>query len=365
VLYLALGRAAGELFPAALALQAALQQAGAVFRFLETARLPAGSALSSLCEAFRQPDRPSAYLRRVNRIVNAAGLAANPVMALLLNLVVPWNLFLAVRLDHWRGELARRLPGWLDVWHELEALSGLATFAYLNPQASFPTLVEGGAPFRGEQLGHPLLPDGVKVRNDFTIPALGTVDIITGSNMAGKSSFLRTLGVNLLLAYAGGPVDAAALNLRLFRLFSSIRLTDSVTDGISYFYAEVRRLKALLAALHAPDERPLFFLIDEIFRGTNNRERLIGSQAYVEALSGSHGVGVVATHDLELVQLAQTLPNVRNFHFRDEIAEARMVFDYQLRPGPSPTTNALKIMRQAGLPVGEGIGDQGSGIGDG
>ncbi|MDT8307843.1 MAG: DNA mismatch repair protein MutS, partial [Anaerolineae bacterium] len=163
--------------------------------------------------------------------------------------------------------------------------------------------------------------------------------------------FLRTLGVNLVLAYAGGPVDAAALQTTVFRLFSSIRLTDSVTDGISYFYAEVRRLKALLAALHAPDPRPLFFLIDEIFRGTNNRERLIGSRAYVEALSGSHGVGVVATHDLELVHLAQTLPQVRNFHFRDEIAGGRMVFDYKLRPGPSPTTNALKIMEQAGLPL--------------
>jgi DNA mismatch repair ATPase MutS len=126
-----------------------------------------------------------------------------------------------------------------------------------------------------------------------------------------------------------------------------------VTDGISYFYAEVRRLKALLEALRAPDPRPLFFLIDEIFRGTNNRERLIGSRAYVAALSGGHGVGVVATHDLELVQLAETLPGVRNFHFRDEIAGGRMVFDYTLRPGPSPTTNALKIMRAAGLPVGE------------
>lgn len=351
LLYLTLGRAAGELFPEALSLQAALRQSGAVFRFLETARLPPDSALVSLCERFRQPDRPSSYVRRVNRIVNAAGLAANPVMALALNAVVPWNLFLADRLDHWHGELARRLPGWLDVWYELEALSSLANFGYLNPHTCFPSLTEAGEPFRGKQLGHPLLPDASKVRNDFNIPALGSVDMITGSNMAGKSSFLRTLGVNLVLAYAGGPVDAFALDTMVFRIFSSIRLTDSVTDGISYFYAEVRRLRALLVALRQPDDRPLFFLIDEIFRGTNNRERLIGSRAYVEALSGSHGVGVVATHDLELVQLAQALPQVRNFHFRDEFVRDRMVFDYQLRPGPSPTTNALKIMRQAGLPV--------------
>ena len=354
LLYLTLGRAASELFPEALALQDALRQAGAVFDYLERARLPGDSELRALVAPFRETGaRPSATVRRVNRIVNAAGLAANPVLALLLNAVVPWNLFLADRLEAAREELAARLPGWLAVWYELEALSSLANLAYLNPHYTFATLGDAGAPFRGAQLGHPLLPDGVKVRNDFTIPALGTVDIITGSNMAGKSSFLRTLGVNLALAYAGGPCDAAGLETTIFRLFSSIRLSDSVTDGISYFYAEVRRLKALLEALRAPDPRPLFFLIDEIFRGTNNRERLIGSRAYVAALSGGRGVGVVATHDLELVQLAETLPGVRNFHFRDEIAGGRMVFDYTLRPGPSPTTNALKIMRAAGLPVGE------------
>ena len=352
LLYLTLGRAASELFPEALALQDALRQAGAVFDYLERARLPGDSELRALVAPFRETGaRPSATVRRVNRIVNAAGLAANPVLALLLNAVVPWNLFLADRLEAAREELAARLPGWLAVWYELEALSSLANLAYLNPHYTFATLGDAGAPFRGAQLGHPLLPDGVKVRNDFTIPALGTVDIITGSNMAGKSSFLRTLGVNLALAYAGGPCDAEKLETIIFRLFSSIRLSDSVTDGISYFYAEVRRLKALLEALRAPDPRPLFFLIDEIFRGTNNRERLIGSQAYVAALSGGHGAGVVATHDLELVQLAETLPGVRNFHFRDEIAGERMIFDYTLRPGPSPTTNALKIMRAAGLPV--------------
>src|SRR5690606_33108407 len=131
----------------------------------------------------------------------------------------------------------------------------------------------------------------------------------------------------------------------------SIRVTDSVTDGISYFYAEVRRLKALLDALQAPDPRPLFFLIDEIFRGTNNRERLLGSRAYIRQLSGKNGVGVIATHDLELVQLATELEQVNNYHFRDAVENGRMIFDYTLRPGPSPTTNALKIMAQEGLPV--------------
>ena len=169
--------------------------------------------------------------------------------------------------------------------------------------------------------------------------------------MSGKSTFLRTLGVNLLLAYAGGPVNASALRTRRYRLFSSIRVSDALETGISYFYAEVNRLRALLDTLEADDPRPVFFLLDEIFRGTNNRERLIGSRSYVRALAGGHGVGLIATHDLELVQLADDSPSIRNAHFREDVEDGRMVFDYRLRSGPCPTTNALKIMRLAGLPV--------------
>jgi DNA mismatch repair ATPase MutS len=180
---------------------------------------------------------------------------------------------------------------------------------------------------------------------------MGSFVLITGSNMSGKSSFLRTIGVNLVLAYAGGPVNADSFECGLFRVFSTIRINDSLTEGFSYFYAEVRRLKALLDALNADDALPLFFLIDEIFKGTNNRERLIGSQAYLRALAGGHGMGVVTTHDLELVQLADEIPQLRNYHFREEVVNGQMQFDYRLRPGPSPTTNALKIMRLEGLPV--------------
>ena len=208
-----------------------------------------------------------------------------------------------------------------------------------------------GASFTGQALGHPLIPADEKVCNDFSLMQQGTLVIITGSNMAGKSSFLRTLGVNLALAYAGGPVNADHLETGLFRLFSTIRVSDSVTDGFSYFYAEVRRLKALLDALEAEHPYPLFFLIDEIFKGTNNRERLIGSRAYIRALVGRNGMGLISTHDLELVQLADEIPQVRNAHFREEVVDGRMVFDYRLRPGPCPTTNALKIMQLEGLPV--------------
>jgi DNA mismatch repair ATPase MutS len=137
----------------------------------------------------------------------------------------------------------------------------------------------------------------------------------------------------------------------LFRLFTCIKVSDSVIDGVSYFYAEVKRLKALLDALQQPDDLPLFFLIDEIFRGTNNRERQIGSQSYLQALTQYNGCGLLTTHDLELIHLADTNPRITNYHFRETIQDGRMVFDYRLRPGGSPTTNALKIMMLAGLPL--------------
>jgi DNA mismatch repair ATPase MutS len=137
----------------------------------------------------------------------------------------------------------------------------------------------------------------------------------------------------------------------LFRLFTCIKVSDSVQDGLSYFYAEVKRLQALLAATEIDDELPVLFLIDEIFRGTNSRERLIGSRSYIRTLSQRRAMGLLATHDLELIKLAGEIKGVTNYHFREDVFDGRMVFDYRLRPGPCPTTNALKIMRLEGLPV--------------
>jgi DNA mismatch repair ATPase MutS len=235
----------------------------------------------------------------------------------------------------------------------LEALNSLANFSYLNPEYCFPQITSehNGACFEAQAIGHPLIPDEVKICNDLSLNQLGEVVIITGSNMSGKSTFLRTIGVNLCLAYAGAPVNAEQLDTRLFRLFSVIQVTDSLADGISYFYAEVRRLKALSDALEIEQDIPLFFLIDEIFRGTNNRERQIGSRAYVKMLVGGHGTGLISTHDLELVSIADHVPDVTNYHFEEQVTKGRMIFDYCLRSGPSTTTNALQIMQMEGLPV--------------
>lgn len=333
------------LFKEAWFVETRLRQLTAVFHLLET--FHHAGPLAELVAPFQTSEkRPSQLLRRVSRIAAAAGVQNNPVLWLLLNFFTPWDLYFAWRLDQARQTLAGLLPDWLDRWYELEALGSLANFGYLNPATTYPTF---GGCFAATQLAHPLLPDAGRVGNDFRVEKVGQLFILTGSNMSGKSSFLRTLGVNLCLAYAGGPVLAVSFTTALFRPFAAIRVTDSVVDGFSYFYAEVRRLRALLDALQTPNALPLFFLIDEIFRGTNNRERLIGSRAYIQAIAGQNGVGLIATHDLELVQLADEMPDIANLHFRDEVVAGQMVFDYTLRPGPSPTTNALKIMRLAGL----------------
>lgn len=333
-------------------LEKTLRRFRAVFQYLESRGCAKSPGLAGICLPFQDPaKRPSAELKRLERLAAALGVRTNALLWFLVNAIVPWDFFFTHRLESLRKELAELLPRWLDAWYELEALNSLANFAYLNPSYVFPEVSEGSAMFEARALGHPLLKAESKVCNDFELNGTNAIAILTGSNMAGKSTFLRTVGVNLCLAYAGAPVNAKRLRVSLLRVFTCIKVSDSVQDGLSYFYGEVKRLKALISAAELNDEPPLMFLIDEIFRGTNSRERLIGSRAYIRALSRFPAVGLIATHDLELVKLADEIAGAANFHFREEVREGKMVFDYQLWPGPCPTTNALQIMRLEGLPV--------------
>jgi ABC-type multidrug transport system fused ATPase/permease subunit len=348
----------GDIFEDASYLRYSFATLSAVFTYLEQYPYGRHAHVRQLCEPFwaDHTQSPSRLLQRVGRVASAATLKSNGLLWLIVNALIPWDAYCAYRLSQYKERIAQRLPVWLHVWFELEALCSLATFAYLNPEYTMPEVVsheEQEVLFEAQTLGHPLLPVEKKVSNSFSLNRSGEVIIITGSNMAGKSTFLRTLGINLCLAYAGGPVNAQRLRVSLLRIFTCIRVSDSVTEGYSYFYAEVRRLRRLLDALELPDEYPLFFLIDEIFKGTNNRERLIGSRSYIRALVGRNCVGAISTHDLELVKLAESVPQVQNYHFREEVVNGNMVFDYILRPGPCPTTNALKIMQMEGLPIEE------------
>jgi len=323
-----------------------------VFRYLESRCYANTPGIANICAPFvDESRRPSVEMKRLGRLAAALGIRTNPILSLVVHLLVPWDFFFTYRLELVKDEVAHLMPRWLDAWYELEVLNSLANFAYLNPHYVLPNLSADAKRFAARNLGHPLLKPDSKVCNDFQSGEGQKIVILTGSNMAGKSTFLRTIGVNLCLAYAGAPVNAGELDTSLFRLFTCIKVSDSVQDGLSYCYAEVKRLQALLGAASIEDELPVLFLIDEIFRGTNSRERLIGSRSYIRALSQSTAVGLVATHDLELIKLADEIPGVVNHHFREEVNDGRMVFDYRLRSGPCPTTNALTIMRLEGLPV--------------
>ena len=327
-----------------------------ILSWLEQYRVPQDDPLHSLLKPIQQPkSRPSIFISSVQRISAWAAISQkNPFFGFLLNLAVPWDFFFTFRLNRLRERLSEELEQWLDALYELEALSSLANLNYLNPHYTFARFwkrEECHSLFEGQELGHPLIPEQEQVRNSFTIRQPGDIALITGSNMSGKSTFLRTVAITIKLAQTGAPVDAQSVNLTPLQLFTCINISDSLNEGISYFYAEVKRLRKLLDLVKADAQQPVCYFVDEIFRGTNNRERLIGSRSLIRELAQHPSVGFISTHDLELVALEDEIDQLSNYHFKEEVADGRMIFDYTLREGPSPTTNALKIMEQEGLPV--------------
>ncbi|GCE02824.1 MutS family DNA mismatch repair protein [Dictyobacter aurantiacus] len=358
VWYLMTRKEQGNLAEDTHAQRVAFGQLQFIFNYLEKYPYARQSQLRTLCAPFFEHGdrRPSLLLKQLERITSLATLARSPEAWAIANAILPIGALTAYRLDQCKALIAQYLPIWLDVWYELEATCSLANFAYLNPEYVFPEIVvdkknSRATVFQARELGHPMIAKEHKVANDFQLEEDGEILLITGSNMAGKSTFLRTLGVNMCLAYAGSVVNASSLRLSLFEIYACIRVTDSLADGYSYFYAEVRRLKGLLDAIDEDLRYPIFFLIDEIFKGTNNYERLIGSEAYIRALVEKKCTGAISTHDLELVKLADLFPIIKNAHFRENIIEGHMVFEYLLREGPSPTRNALRIMQMEGLPI--------------
>ena len=332
-----------------------LEKVGSAFEYIEKYNFKRGSKLSELCVPFKlKGEKPSELIKKIKNTVGYLRIRkGNPFVWNLIRTAFPVDFYFRIRLNRYKNLVSGKYQMWLETWYRLEALSSLANFAFLNPGYTFPE-ISGAAGnriiYNGKKLGHPLIGIENKICNDFTFNPDGEIAIITGSNMSGKSTFIRTLGINLSLAYAGSVVNAEELKVSLFRLFTCIKVSDSVTDGISYFYAEVKRLKTLLNEIEE-SKYPIMFLIDEIFRGTNNIERLKGSSAYIKKLAGTNSAGAIATHDLELVKLSEEISKVRNYHFKEDIKNGRMVFDYILNAGPCPTTNALKIMKLEGLPV--------------
>jgi DNA mismatch repair ATPase MutS len=237
---------------------------------------------------------------------------------------------------------------------ELEAAAALGTYAFDRPGDPFPEVLapSEGPLFDGRSLGHPLLPEASCVRNDLSLGVAGgpRALVVSGSNMSGKSTFLRTCGVNVVLALAGAPVRAAALRLSPLALGASIRVVDSLQEGESKFYAEITRLRRILDLTRG--EPPVLFLLDEILHGTNSHDRRIGAEAVIRALLERGAIGLVTTHDLALARIAEE-PGSRlaNVHFEDTLEGGRVRFDYRLRPGVVQRSNALALMREVGLEV--------------
>jgi hypothetical protein len=340
-----------ELLEHGVGLHHEMERLSRVLRFLERQAKRPGSAMARTCAPLLEPGHsPSSFMRHIARIFHGISVKAHPLIHLALNALCPWDLFFTFRLRQFQERVSTRLPVWLDRLAEVEAASALATFAYLHPDYVWPTPASSVG-VRSKRLSHPLIPSATRVSNDITLEGLGSIQLITGSNMSGKSTFLRTVGINVCLAQAGAPVCAQSFTWNWSRLACCIRVNDSLDAGLSFFYAEVKRLKTILHATSDRDSPPVLFLIDEIFKGTNNRERLIGSRSYIKALSAGHGYGLVSTHDLELTDLEKEIPSLVNAHFQETVSDGALAFDYRLRPGPCPTTNALRIMELEGLPV--------------
>ena len=258
---------------------------------------------------------------------------------------------LAIAIARWHEAYGPAIADWLRAIGEAEAFVALSAYAYERPDDPFPTLAENGALFEAEALAHPLLPQTTAVRNDICLAGDGPqVIVLSGSNMSGKSTFLRTIGVNVVLALAGAPVAARHLRLTPLVLGATLHIEDSLQAGHSRFYAEILRIRAIVDT--ARGATPLLFLLDEILHGTNSYDRRVGAEGIVRALVGYGAIGLITTHDLALAELPATLGSKAvNMHFEDRLERGQMIFDYRLRPGVVEHSNALALMRAVGLDV--------------
>lgn len=292
---------------------------------------------------------PSEAIERLGRWLEAHESKSNAFFGVLAFFLL-WDLQLAARVEHWRRLHGPRIAGWIDALGEMEALASLGAYTFENPEDVFPEFVDGPALFEAKGLTHPLLRPEIAVRNDVRLGAGLNMLVITGSNMSGKSTFLRSVGINTALALSGGPVRARSLRLTPLAIGASICTQDSLQDGASRFYAEIRRVRQILDL--ATEDAPALFLLDEIFDGTNSAERRIGAEAVVKALLERSALGLVTSHDLALAEIAVSLaPRAANIHFEDHLEGDRMAFDYLIKEGPVQRGNALGLMRAVGLTV--------------
>lgn len=291
----------------------------------------------------------SQQIARICKLIEMLDSMRNPYFAPLGALLL-WRTQITFELETWRARNGPSVAAWLEAVGQMEALSSLAQFSFEHPAYPFPEIVEEGPCFEGEGLGHPLLPGKSCVRNSVMLDRGMRLLVVSGSNMSGKSTLLRTVGVNAVLALAGAAVCAARLRVSPIALGVSLHVIDSLQSGASHFYAEIKRLRLLMDVAAGP--LPLLFLLDEILHGTNSADRLTGAEAVVRGYLERGAVGMITTHDLALARMAESLaPHAANVHFEDHMEDGRIAFDYRLRSGVIQKSNAIALMRAVGLEV--------------
>jgi len=303
--------------------------------------------------------RASSAIRSLHRLVELHDWQHNLIF-LILSMPFLWGTHAAWAIEAWRARHGRHIRRWLDAVAEIEALSSLSAFKFEHPSDPFPSIMTEGtsALFDGVDVGHPLIPAARCVRNAVRMNEEHRLLVVSGSNMSGKSTLLRTVGINAVLAQAGAPVRAASLRLTPLRLGATLRIQDSLQEGRSRFYAEITRVRAL--ADLANGSTPLLFLLDELFHGTNSHDRLVGASGVLRSLLNHGAIGLVTTHDLALTSIARALaPRAVNVHFEDWFEGNEIHFDYRMKPGPVTRSNAIALMRAVGLDV-PGDADKGA-----
>ena len=290
--------------------------------------------------------RAIARLRTLVDLINSR----HNVAVRILDAPLMYSVQVALAAERWREAHGAALRLWVNTIGEMEALLSLAAYSFEHPADPFPEFADGVASFDGEDLGHPLVPTALCVRNDVSISGETRVLLVSGSNMSGKSTLLRAIGMNVVLAMAGAPVRARRLRLTPLRVGASIRVNDSLQEGSSRFYAEITRLRQIVDL--ASGDVALLFLLDELLQGTNSKDRRIGAEGIVRALVNRGAIGLVSTHDLALTDIGGSVAGrLRNVHFQDALANGRMTFDYKLRDGVVTKSNGLELMRSIGLDV--------------
>lgn len=315
---------------------------------IESTKFESGLLMELQSTFLHENKNVSADIRNLRKLLDKLDLRYNLVISLPLNILLQWNLQQVLDLEKWKFNQRKNIHTWYDTLGQIEALNSFGVLHFNEPGWAFPDIVPGYFFIEGKETGHPLISKATRVNNDIEIKHDGELMLVTGSNMAGKSTYLRCIGVNVILAMAGAPVCAAYFKVSHVQIVSSMRITDNLAESTSTFYAELKKLKTIIEKVNKGEK--VFILLDEILRGTNSLDRHTGSVALIRQLIKHHAAAIIATHDLDLAKLKDEYPdNIINYHFDVQVSNDELFFDYQLKPGVCTSLNASILMKKIGI----------------